>query len=164
MLSSALLQPAATFTCPSGSLSCFASFQDAVNGFEQLMCLFPVDESRTSTEAAAALGLQNTSRLKQQVCILFYAPSIIVPESHLQALRVISLRASTITAAAVWSVVSLHTITRSEYCACLLLQNQGLTAVMLAQGKLDAVAAALLLTAYFESPEAAVKVKSIKRS
>ncbi len=35
---------------------------------------------------------------------------------------------------------------------------------MLAQGKLDAVAAALLLTAYYERPEAAVKVKSIKRS
>ena len=101
MLSSALLQPAATFTCPSGSLSCFALFQDAANGLKQLMCFFSVDESRTSTEAAAALGLQNTSRLKQQVCILFYAPSIIVPESHLQALRVISLRASTITAAAV---------------------------------------------------------------
>ncbi len=41
---------------------------------------------------------------------------------------------------------------------------QGLTTVMLAQGKLDAVAAALLLTAYYERPEAAVKVKSIKRS
>ena len=30
-----------------------------------------------------------------------------------------------------------------------------------AQGKLDAVAAAMLLTAYFERPEGAIKVKSI---
>ncbi len=58
------------------------------NGSEQLKCLLPVDESRTSTEAAAALGLQNISRLKQQVCILFCEPSIIVPASHLQAYRV----------------------------------------------------------------------------
>jgi len=68
-----------------GSLSCFALFQDAANGFKQLMCLLPVDESRTSTEAAAALGLQNTSRLKQQVCILLFEPSIIAPETHVQA-------------------------------------------------------------------------------
>ncbi len=47
-----------------------------------LNSLLLVDESRTSTEAAAALGLQNTSRLKQQVCILFFESSIIVPESH----------------------------------------------------------------------------------
>ncbi|KAL3152400.1 hypothetical protein ABBQ32_001453 [Trebouxia sp. C0010 RCD-2024] len=55
------------------------------------------DETMTSVDAAAALGLQGRSRLKQQ-------------------------------------------------------------------GKLDAVAAALLLTAYFERPEAAIKVTSIKRS
>ncbi len=30
------------------------------------------------------------------------------------------------------------------------------------QGKLDAVAAALLLTAYYEHPEAAIKVQPIK--
>lgn len=52
------------------------------------------DESQTSSEAAAALGLQNTSRLKQQ-------------------------------------------------------------------GKLDAVAAALILTAYCEHPEAAIRIQSI---
>ncbi len=85
MQSCALMQSAATFVYLSGSLSCFALFQDAANCFEQLMCLLPVDESRTSTEAAAALGLQNTSRLKQQVCILFCEPSIKVHESHLQA-------------------------------------------------------------------------------
>lgn len=32
----------------------------------------------------------------------------------------------------------------------------------LLQGKLDAVAAAMLLTAYFERPEGAMKVQSIK--
>ena len=131
MLSCALMQSAATFTCPSGSVSSFALVQDA---FEQLMCLLPVDESRTSTEAAAALGLQNTSRLKQQVCILF-------SESSLRVMY-----------------------TGAGCRVCLLSQNQGLTAVMLAQGKLDAVAAALLLTAYYERPEAAVKVKSIRHS
>lgn len=76
-----------------------------------------------------------------------------------------SLRASTVSAAAVWSVgVSLYTFTSSGCHVCLLLQIQGVTTVMLAQGKLDAVAAALLLSAYYERPEAAVKVKSIKRS
>lgn len=35
----------------------------------RLNCLLAVDESRTSADAAAALGLQNTSRLKQQVRI-----------------------------------------------------------------------------------------------
>lgn len=74
----------------------FAQTLHAVASHQSLP-VYLFDESRTSTEAAAALGLQNTSRLKQQ-------------------------------------------------------------------GKLDAVAAALLLTAYYESPEAAVKVKSIKRS
>ncbi|KAA6426888.1 MAG: hypothetical protein FRX49_03212 [Trebouxia sp. A1-2] len=78
------------------------------DSIQHVNSLLLVDESRTSTEAAAALGLQNTSRLKQQI--------------------------------------------------------QGVTTVMLAQGKLDAVAAALLLSAYYERPEAAVKVKSIKRS
>lgn len=38
-----------------------------------------------------------------------------------------------------------------------------LTTVVVAQGKLDAVAAALLLTAYFERPEAAIQVESIGR-
>ena len=33
---------------------------------------------------------------------------------------------------------------------------------MCAQGKLDAIAAAMLLTAYFERPEGAIRVESIK--
>lgn len=76
-----------------------------------------------------------------------------------------SLQASTSSEATVWSVgVSMYMFTRSGSRAYLLSQNHGLTTVMLGQGKLDAVAAALLLTAYYERPEAAVKVKSIKRS
>ena len=95
-----------------------------------------------------------------------FEPSIIVPEKYLQAHCMrpacVHQQYQQLQSGELVSVCT--RFARSGCHVCLLLHNQGLTTVMLAQGKLDAVAAALLLTAYYERPEAAVKVKSIKRS
>ena len=53
--------------------------------------------------------------------------------------------------------VVLHFVLNMALCS-VMMSN----ASLLVQGKLDAVAAAMLLTAYFERPEGAMKVKSIK--
>lgn len=154
--------------------------------FHYMICTY-ADEHMTSSDAAAALGLQSTSRLKQKVesscCmlvtqrkfgrILQYQNDIdpvqwyVARQLRLHFDPQTCLSLSTTFATTACCLLP----TRCDLASScdLVVVNTDLYFViscslclMCAQGKLDAVAAAMLLTAYFERPEGAIRVKSIK--